>query len=167
VDSFNIGRISREDLATIDDVTGTGAPFRTQLPILIVLGATYDPLRYLTLGISLQEGTANTPLSSTTPRAQISAEFRGLRWLPLSVDAAIGGNQGSTVGCGIGLDLKGFLLQLRLAGTRGVALSARGLRAGLALTYSSQSPGGLNDDPNILRVHSEGEGRVIGDGDDE
>ena len=155
LDSFSVSRMTRDGVAQIDNRLDPASPFRTQLPSTITLGASYQPFRFLTLGATLREGTASTPLSSTTPEATISAEYRGLRWLPLSVDASAGGQYGLMFGSSLGLDLKGFLVRVRLANTGGLIGHARGLRAGLSLTYRSWAPGVREPDPNRLQLHAD------------
>jgi hypothetical protein len=155
LDSFNVERIKDPDVASVTNQLNGSSAFRTPLPTYVNLGASYQPVPYLTLGASVLEGTANTVLSSTRPRAMAAAEYRGLHWLPLGVDLSVGGSEGFAMGGGLGVDLKRFLLRARLANLQGIALSARGIRLALSLTYYSQAPGILEPEPSILRLGSD------------
>jgi hypothetical protein len=149
LDSFSVARIN-DNVLTSQFVQSPAQSFRTQLPVQFVLGASYRlpdrPLGPLVLGASISEATANSALSSTIPRGTLTAQYRGLGWLPLSVDASIGGSPiGSPLtpdyGLTLGLDLRGFALRARLANTGGLALAAKGASFGLSLTYRTGIPG--------------------------
>jgi len=176
LDSFSVARMNDNTLQS--EFLQTPAPaFQTRLPVYVVLGASYRPqlrnsatpqlrnfLSAFTLGASVSEATANTAFSSTIPRGTLSAEYRGLRWLPLSVDASIGGNPWGTpatpeYGLGLGLNLKGLTLRSRLANSGGLALASKGVSFGLSATYRTGVPAFSEPDRSVLELHSKPLGR--------
>jgi hypothetical protein len=153
LDSVNLVRLtSTHGAASTEFTQSHPAGFKTQLPCFLNVGAALEPVRGLTVGLSVLEGFRNSALSSVVPEATVAAEYRGLRWLPLSIAASAGGRDGFALEAGLGFQVRGFGFGVRVANRGGVALSARGLSAGISLCYQTPAPG-YDRDPGAMRLH--------------
>lgn len=131
-------RIFNKDSA---QTTGNDAtPFRTALPAYVNLGANCIPWYGVALGLGVAEATMSTPTSSTVPRVALSAEYRQLDWLRLSLEAATGGFEGPTLGAGLELKASWIGFRVRVTNAAGLADDARGASVELAITCSSRPP---------------------------
>jgi hypothetical protein len=146
LDSVNLMQLtSSRGAGATEFVQNQPAAFKTRLPCFLNLGAACEPARGLTVGLSVLEGFQNSALSSLMPAATVSAEYRGVQWLPLSAAVTAGGRDGFGLEAGLGFQCRGFELQARIANQGGVALSARGFSAGLSIDYQSGGPGRDDD----------------------
>jgi hypothetical protein len=152
LDSVNLMQLtSSHGAGATEFVQNQPAAFKTRLPCFLNLGAACEPARGLTVGLSVLEGFQNSALSSVVPAATISAEYCAVQWLPLSAEATAGGRDGFALAAALGLRFRGFELQAQIANQGGVALSARGLSAGLSISYQS----GGQTQSDIMRVDSD------------
>jgi len=150
LDSVNLMQlVDSHGAGATEFVQSQPGAFKTQLPFFVNLGAACEPAWGLTVGLSILEGSQNSALSSLMPAATVSAEYRGVRWLPLSAAVTAGGRDGFGLEAGLGLQCRGFELQAQIANQGGVALSARGLSAGLSISYRSRG----QTESDIMRLH--------------
>ena len=150
MDSVNLWQVMKQRNVVSTEFTQVSpGPFTTWLPVFLNLGAMWEPVRGLNVGLSVLEGFVNSALSSAIPAATLCAEYRGLNRLPVGVAATLGGRNGLVLGGSLGFLVRGFSLQARIANTGGLGLSARGLSAGLSLGYRAPASG----DPEAVRLH--------------
>jgi hypothetical protein len=153
LDSVNLVRLtSTRGAATAEFTQSQPTGFKTQLPCFLNLGAACEPVRGLTVGLSVLEGFRNSALSSVVPLATVAAEYRGLRWLLLSIAASAGGRDGFALEAGLGFQVRGIGFGVRVANRGGVALSARGLSAGISLDFQTPAPGS-DRNPGSMRLY--------------
>jgi hypothetical protein len=138
LDSVNLMQLaSSHGVGATEFVQNQPGAFKTRLPFFVNLGAACEPVRGMTVGLSILEGSQNSALSSLMPAATISAEYRGVQWLPLRAAVTAGGRDGFALEAGLGFQYRGFELQAQIANQGGVALLARGLSARLSIDFQS------------------------------
>ena len=143
MDSVNLWQVMKQRNVVSTEFTQTSpGSFKTFLPVMFNLGAMWEPVRSLSVGLSVLEGFRSTALSSAVPAATLGAEYRGLSWLPLSAAMTVGGREGLVLGCGVGVLTRGYSIRARIANTGGLGLSARGLSAGISMGYQAPSGSG-------------------------
>lgn len=113
-DSLTASGLSEDSLIVTTDTTFPVGAFTTHLPSTIKAGLAKTAGRLL-WAIDWEQGFKTTAGSSSTPRLSAGGEYRLFHFLPLRAGFGMGGKQGATYACGLGLDLTLVHLDLALA----------------------------------------------------
>ena len=97
-----------------------------ELPKSLLLSATYRISPKVTLEADYHQGLNNTAGGTTTPRLAVGGEWRHWPWLPTRFGFGLGGIQGTTLACGLGLVLSSYQLDLAVASQRGLFYGSKG-----------------------------------------
>lgn len=127
-------------------VKGVG-DYSERLPLILRLGGSYHAGSVL-LSADYHQAFSEGPLSTTTPRFAVGAEYHPLSWLPLRMGFVAGGKVGFATTFGFGIRPGGFVLDVGVL-SRGflTPMSSKGLVLGIELGLSLQ-----RSEPAVARV---------------
>lgn len=103
------------DTSVSEDSSYAIGAFSTPLPTVMRLAVAYNMMKNLTLTADWRQGLNTAFGNSTTPRVGVGAEYFAMKWLPLRLGLAVGGNHGYMFGLGFGLHLGFFKLDYSYA----------------------------------------------------
>jgi hypothetical protein len=121
-----------DSITTTTDTSFTSGSATYKMPKTMTFSATYNILKWMTVEADYQQGLNKTAGNSTKPRMALGTEIRYLKVLPLRLGLAFGGVQGTTLACGLGLDLKVYQLDLAIANQQGLFNSSKGISLALS-----------------------------------
>lgn len=132
-DTVTAVNMSNDSLFVSTDTTIAIGPFTSHLPSTIKVGLARTRGSIL-WAVDWEQGFKKAAGSSTTPRISAGGEYHALRFLPVRAGFGLGGKQGSTFACGLGIEVSRFHLDLAVANYNAIVGSS-----GKGLTFAFNS----------------------------
>jgi len=115
------------------DTTYGNGTAKTRLPLFIQLNAARRFLdERLTAVAEYRQGFVDKPGISHIPRLSVGCEYEALRWLPVRLGLAVGGEFGLEFGGGFGLDFGNYSFDFGIEGLKGFFGGSHGIGIGIS-----------------------------------
>lgn len=143
-DTIGIGMLLDDDTedSEIDSLTSSAVEleridsFRTPVPVIFRVGATYKVGRNLSLNAEFEQALSRGLGYRTVPRLALGFEYRLLNVIPLRAGMSLGGQHGMVGAFGIGIDLRALVFEIAVANTGLTPGGVRGLGFATGLKIS-------------------------------